>query len=308
MTNDPQTPTSCDPKSSCACSGGRFDAIAFAAACAVAVVLGFAAFAKLYSPDPNRLFFGTQFKLDVVVAIAEIPVVAYILIRHRCKYAWALMAILFAGFAGYSTYWSLSQGQPCGCFGVLWEPPRGFTVVLDSLLALISLGMIYRRGGRLPLLGAAVFASVVGGFVGYHQAYRFSPEKAQKEAGGLTAPERLLACSLLDDARSGGEFGYATLVFIHTKGCSTCAAYLDTMRFHEVVLAENDDLFLRVVTIDKDDALAGCGIEHWAWDGSPVAFLVQGGTVAKQWVNDELPFDIAEQLYNEISGGADYPY
>lgn len=303
--------------------GRTFDVVGLGAAVVTCAVLGFAAFAKLYEPNPKNVIFG-DFLEDYVVAGFEIVVILGLLALHARKVVWMLTAALFAGFAGYSGYWNFSRGEPCGCFGQLWEPPQGVSVAIDLVLLLLALGMAWRFGARKTGLAGTLVACVLAVGAGAYYAYSKSPESFEGEvvveetpegervARELTPAETLWRCELMSDSRQAHENGelLATFVFVYEVGCSTCEMYKPDMEYHQLMLEENDDLFLNVVMVSTDEAEAQCGIPLHAWEPAPIVFAFREGEFVEdrfRYSGEETPFDIVQRVYEWVAGSP-YPY
>ena len=303
------------------------DTIGLLAAYAITAVLGFAAFAKLSAPNPNKFIFG-DVPLDYVVAGCEVAVILLLLPLHRWKIAWGAVAVMFGGFAGYASYWTFSKGQPCGCFGDLWHPPLGVTVALDVAFVVVGMLCAWRFGMGKTMLRVAAVGAVLAGLVGAYFAYSKSPESINPtegiEAGliditGEPIPDfrhvhdRLWYSDLLTEQRvlqNSGEI-VATYVFVYEVGCSTCEMYKPQVEAYRDLFDQYEDMTMRVVMVSKAEAEEIAGIEIWAWESAPVSFVAREGAVVEDrfwYVGEETPFDIVQQVYEWASGGAPIPY
>jgi len=111
----------------------------------VSLMLIIAAIAKISSPV-------TTFPdIDYAAGIFEI-FLAFALITFFSHWEmWALTAIIFASWGGFSFFWLL-WGVPCSCLGswILLHPGISFTS--DVLLVALSALMIRRLGARRKIL------------------------------------------------------------------------------------------------------------------------------------------------------------
>lgn len=290
------------------------NALALITALLITATLGLAAAGKLMGPDENKLFFGTDILLDHVVAGVEILLILLVLALHRTKLIWPIVTVVFAGFFGYATYWTLTEGKPCGCFGELWEPPLGVSMGMDAVFAIAGLALAFAYGGRAIMLAVTFVIALGAGWVGYDYAYNHSPEKALAENEGVPTPVRFLESDMMTFAREAPDDAPAYMIFVHEKGCEVCERYLRDMEFFGEALEERDDELLRIREFPLDRIEVDTGIAPWEWPAGspPVVFVVQWGEIItvpgsqdfeKRWyTGDETPLDIIRQTY-EFMGG-----
>jgi thiol-disulfide isomerase/thioredoxin len=92
--------------------------------------------------------------------------------RHRI--VWMAVPVLFAGLFGYALHRTL-HGHSCGCFGALWEPPKGFSVVMDAAFVLLGLALARWHGLRAGGMIAVVVVSLAAAGAGYFYAANTAP-------------------------------------------------------------------------------------------------------------------------------------
>ncbi|HEX2580287.1 MAG TPA: hypothetical protein VHK67_07795 [Rhabdochlamydiaceae bacterium] len=118
-----------------------------------------AAIIKMIYPSPllhGFFFFISLFEIALAMGVA--------IFWNRWK-VWALLALVFAAWAGYSLYAAVF-GLPCLCLGVAVTLPHGTSLVVNILLATLSwvvlkdFGISRKRGIKLALLSALLI--VVG--------------------------------------------------------------------------------------------------------------------------------------------------
>lgn len=130
-----------------------------------------------YLLPPGALGIERGVLTDFAIAAAEFAVVVLLLLLHRRRSVWAVPALMFAAFGGFALH-RLFNDAPCGCFGVLWEPPKGFSLVIDAVFVLLALVILAVRGAGVRGLGLVTGASVVAaaaGFVYSAQTYDGPP-------------------------------------------------------------------------------------------------------------------------------------
>ncbi len=278
--------------------GGPVRALCLVGAIGAAGLLAFAAFAKAYGLSKGKDLFST-FGFEHGVLIAEVVILALVLALHRRWFTWVGVAVLFAGFSGYTFYHVISGGS-CGCLGA-WTPPSPVMFAIDLAAVLMAVGLAYLARAPRHLLAAGVFAALSASFVGHYVSFYRSPEGAMAKYDGQDAKARLLACDLGAEMKTEG--GPAYLVFIHEIGCHTCELYLDTMeQWRDQLDAENNPR-LRVRVWSKDEVFDACGIEDWAWEGPPHSFVVMNGVPAAfpngdamEWLGEDTPFTLVDDL------------
>jgi len=288
--------------------------VALVVAILIAAVLGLASAGKFLGPRENELFFGTQLKFDYVIAAGEIVMILLVLALHRRKYIWPVVSVMFSGFFGYALYWTVTKGEPCGCFGDLWVPPLGVSLGIDAAATISALGLMLALGCRKMLIGLTIAVSAGVGWYGYDYAYDHSPEKAVDVNEGMETPDRFLLSEMMSFATSDPDDMGAHLVFVHEIGCHVCEMYLRDMELFGEILEARGDEFLRIHEFSVDEVEAATGIEAWEWpQGSPpVLFLVQYGEITpvpgsddfeqRWWTGDQTPRDIIRLTYEMLGG------
>ncbi len=105
--------------------------------------------------------------LDFAVAVAEFSLVILVLLLHRGRLLWGLLSLVFAAFFGYALFRGLNN-QPCGCFGTLWQPPNWVSIAIDAVVVTLAVGLLVVRRTPRYVLGtvlALVIAASLGGFL-----------------------------------------------------------------------------------------------------------------------------------------------
>lgn len=283
-------------------------AFAFLVALSASLVLQFAAVAKILGPNPKLFLiqpgqhgFEHGVLLDYAVAVGELVVVLLLMAWHRCRLIWPLVALMFAGFAGYALYWTM-RGEKCGCFGKLWEPPLGVSLGID--LAMVFLSLLIAGAMRVPkALVALVLAVCVGaGFAGYKGAERLAPPK-RTEVPGMTGQDRLLASELLKDAREQAASGAGPrwYVFIYDPGCHVCEQMKPMIEMFEQQYGEGDPN-IRIRKLSVIEIQEKTGIDTFEWNPTPTALLIKDGAVEKVWRGTEVPLPDPEFVMKAMSG------
>ncbi len=134
----------------------------FQAILAVVVIsiLLVAAIIKIIYPSQllNEFFF--------IISIFEIALALAVAVFWNNWKIWALLALVFATWGGYSLYAAIF-GLPCLCLGVAVALPPGTSLMVNLLLVALSwvvlkdLGISYKRAAKLILLSCLL---VVIGF------------------------------------------------------------------------------------------------------------------------------------------------
>lgn len=289
------------------CSAGRCgcrcaaDPVALVIASVMALVLAFAIFAKFYAPNPK------QMTLEYVVGAAEAAVLVGMFVLHRRWWTWSGLTLMWAGLAGYSFFKSW-HGEACGCFSTLWEPPLYFTAVLDSVFALLALGVSVRRGASGGIaagtLALALACGAVGWFVGDQTTPPRRAETAQKH-DGKDAKTRLFESEQMADIRAQPEGGPGWLVFCFDPTCHICKEIKPFMEFKQAGYQETDDPVMQIRMFSIPDLEMETGIEVHAWD-TPTIFIVRNGKITRSWSGKALEGWTDKQIdetYNKIADG-----
>ncbi len=280
-------------------AGGFSRACAFVVALSVSLVLQFAAVGKILGPNPKVFLlqpgeYGLKsgLLLDYAAAAGELVFVLLLMAWHGRKFVWPLVSMMFAGFAGYSLYWTI-RNESCGCFGVLWTPPLGVTLALDIGLALIALMV---AGGLRLSKGLIVLVLLLNGgltYVGYCFAQHNAPPLKTVESG-KTGQDRLLASELMKDIRDQPAGGPAWYVFVFDPTCHIC----EQMKpFVEQYQQQSDagDPNLRVRQFAIPDLKAKLGIDEFEWFPTPTVFIVKDGAILKVWRGEECLTKLPDQ-------------
>lgn len=287
------------------CCGGRCkgDRLALTVALIMAGVLGFAAFAKLYHPNPKQL------ALDYSVGAIQIPIVLWLVIRHRCRWTWATMSVLWAAMAGWSAFKSW-HGESCGCFAALWEPPPYSTSALGAVFSVMSLGLSARRGSGAPTLLAAFVLAIGAAGTGWMLSDKATPPRiidTETLHGGKTAAERLLEAppmaDILEQQKTPG--GPAWLIFCFDPTCHICEAMKPTVDFMKETWEQQGDPVLQIREFSIPDIERDLKIESYAWM-TPTLFIVNEGRITRLWSGKELEDFTAERLqeiHDKVASG-----
>lgn len=297
-----------------------FKAFAGTIAIAICLVLLFSAIAKLLGPNTRLLIvgegewekFADGVPRDYAIASMELLIAVGIAFLYRWKYAWSLVAIFFGGLLGYSAY-ALIQDVDCGCFGVLWTPPKGLTVGINSAAILASTILLLLARTNKGVIGLTLLLALGAGGLGYRQGHIDRPpteEVVKKVLDGQSPIDRLLGAGIaeLDDAlASMDEQAGLTYVFVFEQGCSTCELYKPIVRDERDDYAEQG-MPLAVVLLDNRVLAEEHGIPIYAWASTPTVFAVDptGLVYYDRGEGVSLPSDLLQPWFDgEDLGGRD---
>jgi len=281
--------------------------LAFVVALLVSLLFQFAAVGKVMGPNPNIYlikagqsgWFKDGLLLDYAAAGAQFVFVLLLMAWHRRRFVWPVVVFAFAALAGYSLYWTL-RGEKCGCFGKLWEPKPGVSVVIDvGMVVLALLVSLALRTGRAAIAAVLVFALAFGG-VGYSAAQQFAPPK-RTETPGMTGNERLLASDLLKGVREQPAGGPRWYLFIHDPDCHLCEQLRPMIEMFEQQYGETDPN-LRIRKLTVGEIKEKTGIETFEWNPTPTALLIRDGVVEKVWRGEQVPIPDPEFVIKAMSG------
>jgi len=152
-------------------------------ALATAALLAFASFAKFYKPNPKQEMF------DYAIGGVQVLILIGLIALHRKWWTWSGMAVLWAGMAGWSFFKSW-HGTSCGCFAALYEPPPYATATLDTVLALVSLGLVMGRAAPKTMVGLTAIALIAAGPAGWGVAAQATPPNLEAPREANPARER----------------------------------------------------------------------------------------------------------------------
>jgi hypothetical protein len=271
----------------------------------IAALLAFAAFTKFAFPNPKQVGF------DYATGAIEVVLVGALLAFHRAWAMWAFCIVFFAGMTGWSAFKSF-HGEACGCFAAFWEPPKFFTVALNSVIIAISMGLMARCGGTLPLVTGVLSMALAASGIGWVVSDTMTPPKRAETAekhGGKIAAQRLLESELLADIAKQPEGGPAWLIFAFDPTCHICEQLKPFVEFKTSELTETQDPVLQIRSVNIPETEKTTGIEAFAWE-TPTLFIVQDGKIAKQWTGKALETWDATNLqaiYDELSSGTFVP-
>ena len=110
---------------------------------------------------------------DIAVGTAEFAVVLFVLVFCRRRIVWAFVPIMFGALFGYALE-RMVNGKPCGCFGSLWVPPNGFSLIMDGAFVILGLGMARWHGVKGKALATVAIIALLGAAGGYIYAARTS--------------------------------------------------------------------------------------------------------------------------------------
>jgi hypothetical protein len=135
-------------------------ALAWILVLAMSITLLVAAYGKLVYPIESLK------KLDQGVGILEILLVLLIFCFRKKYWIWLGLAVLFACWGGYATFWYRLQ-LPCHCMGSLVEIPSFLSILLDALFYLLSLSLAWLLGAKKNDLVLFFFVSCLAYLLGY---------------------------------------------------------------------------------------------------------------------------------------------
>lgn len=279
----------------------KADPVALTLAALMAAVLGFAIFAKFYAPNPKML------ALEYTVGAAEAVILVGMFAFHRAWWAWSGLTLMWAGLAGYSFFKSW-HGEACGCFSTLWEPPQYFTAVLDSIFALLALGMSVRRGASGGIALGTVALALVCGAAGWAAGDQTTPPRraeTAKKHEGKDAKTRLFESDLMADIREQPEGGPGWLVFCFDPTCHICEEIKPFMEFKQAGYEETGDPVMQIRMFSIPELKEQIAIETYAWE-TPTVFVVRNGKITRSWSGKALEGWTDKEIdetYNKIADG-----
>lgn len=117
----------------------------------IVTILLVAAIIKIIYPSPllQDFFF--------VISIFEIALAMALAVFWNRWKIWALLALVFATWGGYSLYAAIF-GLPCFCLGIAVTLPQGASLFVNGILVILSwvvlrdFGISYKRTVKLALL------------------------------------------------------------------------------------------------------------------------------------------------------------
>ncbi len=254
----------------------------------ISAFLLFAAYSKFFYANPKLVLLDPAnwtlhpkgLLLDHVVAVAEIVMVLALLVFHRRALMWAITAVLFAGFCGYALF-LLLRGEPCGCFATLWEPPKGFTVVLDTVFMAAAIALAAWGGLRKPLIVLTAIGMLGAFGVGYAVSREITPPTSEQaiqheiERTGKSPFDALLESDLLADVRADNASGTAYYLFIYDPDCHHCEMMLPIVQAKQRELDDFEDPVMRIRILTVHEIEAALGISQFAWSPTPTVVLVR---------------------------------
>lgn len=267
----------------------------------VVALLGFAAFTKFAYPNPKQIAF------DRLTGVLEVVIALGLVAMHRKWAAWGFIAVFFAGMAGWSAFKSY-HGESCGCFAAFWEPPKFFTVALNSVIILVSLGLMAARGATLPIVTGVVSLALAASGTGWVVSDAATPPKRSEVAekhGGKIASQRLLESDLLADVRAQPAGGPAWLIFAFDPDCHICETLKPFVEVKTQEFTETQDPVLQIRSVNIPETAPKTGIEVFAWE-TPTLFVVQDGAITKQWTGKTLEtWDLNNliEIYDQLAAG-----
>jgi hypothetical protein len=273
------------------------------------------------------------FPMNWAYALGEFAAVVGVLLFCRTRLPWPFVAMLFAGLFGYAMN-RVFNDLPCGCFGVLYQPPKWFSPVMDvAFVALSLLVLRTMRVGRRGLVAILVVSLVCAG-AGWWYAGTTAPAEDQRapqtepdaqppaqeipdpvadlpvpggaNAGGAVDPEaspadQVIQLGVLPDVSAATADDPAYYVFVWDPTCDTCAKLKPVVDYEGEELEASQDPTLRVRTLEKKVLAREHGVPDYAWPESPTVFIVRAGEVISAFGGEEtlFPADVAEALYND---------
>lgn len=139
----------------------RYVTAALVSALFFSCVLLIAAIAKIFYPIQMPPPWKT---LSFIVAGFELLFAACVLRYYSFARMWSVVAIVTAGWAGYSFFWLLAK-LPCGCMGKMLDLPSGMTFSFDLIFLCISLILITKfKRFSYATLGLAAIVGLLGYF------------------------------------------------------------------------------------------------------------------------------------------------
>ena len=271
----------------------------------ISALLGFAAFTKFAYANPKQLAF------DYATGTIEVLMVIALLSFRRRWPMWALLTVFFAGMTGWSLFKSL-HGEACGCFAAFWEPPKFFTVAMNSVIIAASLAVMARLGATLPIITGVLSISVAAGGTGFVISDAATPPKRAETAqkhGGKLASQRLLESTLLADVVAQPADGPTWMIFAYDPTCHICEGIKPFIQFKTDELSSAADPIMQIKSINIVESEKTTGIEQFAWE-TPTIFLVQQGVIVKSWAGKVLEGwsdTNLQEIYDQLASGKFQP-
>ncbi len=285
-------------------------------ALAVAVILQASAAAKLLGPNKNLWliepnaeaeWFKEGLYRDTVIAAAELVLVILVLLLHRLRITWAGVLVFFAGLTGYAAYAYLND-MDCGCFGVLWQPPKGATLVIDIVFVVSALGVLLAARAHKAILALALIGGIAAGGLGVYQASQDKQLAAETtEVLGGTPVEIVLQSEAYAAARADLEGMNLHYFFVGDPDCDVCQMLKPLVEMDKETL-EMDGMPAVVHLLDVTELTEQMGIPNYAWATTPTVFAVLYGDVAYYETGEQVqtPQDLVNMwLGGEELGGRD---
>lgn len=124
---------------------------------------------------------------DIAVGTAEFAAVLFVVAFCRRRIVWIFVPIMFGALFGYALERTINN-KPCGCFGSLWVPPKGFSLIMDGAFVILGLGLARWHGVKAKALAAVAIITLLGAAGGYIYASRTAAPSAAAPADAATTP------------------------------------------------------------------------------------------------------------------------
>ena len=191
-------------------TSGAWRAAAVTVALILCAFLVLAVVGKFSGPNPQKTLdlFGSEIKVDYLIASGEVVFVLALLGLMRRRIAWAGVVTMFGGFVGYAGYYLFMHDGSCGCFGSVIDLPTWTPFAVDVFAVLSGLSLLVTGGVDRRRVGAvAVIALLLSG-VGYVTAQQTAPPTAaelEAAAKKQLEEEQAAARAAADAARENGD-------------------------------------------------------------------------------------------------------
>jgi len=229
---------------------------------------------------------------------AEFVIAIGVLVFRRRPVVWALAALMFGGFAGYTFLLAVRGEASCGCFGA-WGPPPAVMFAVDMVMLSVCAVLATRDWGFSRARGMVLTLAGAGGVAGaaYAGVSTVAPVTDIDPVAVLTELD------VMDAATAHTRSGPQWLVYVYRKTCPVCIEHYPS--FKTFADATADDPLVRGLLLEVDDlaeqaTAQGLELPAYAWAETPTTLLMRSGQVVRRFGITEIPTPAV--LYQELTG------
>lgn len=229
---------------------------------------------------------------------AELVIAFGVLVYRRRPVVWALAALMFGGFAGYTFLLAVRGEASCGCFGA-WGPPPIVMFAVDMVMMSVCAVLATRDWGFSRARGLVLTLAGAGGVAGaaYAGVSTVAPVTDIDPVAVLTELD------VMEQATARTASGPQWLVYVYRKTCPVCIEHYPS--FKAFTDATADDPLMRGLLLEVDDlaeqaAAQGLELPAYAWAETPTTLLMRSGQVVRRFGITEIPTPAV--LYRELTG------